>query len=182
MRKIYKKAISLGVLLCLLAGILLVVFAQETPIYFDLNLPTAVSAGLNSYQLELLSDEEIRYLHQPYIDVTYAINLELDVIITPGTLDCYFVTREDILYVISQLSLAEHEYKVRTLGEQIRRAAYTAKIAEKLFDAGHAETWFNLLNAFDNQIIDPMDVYYLFQQTDGVYSFVQKIKEMLELS
>ena len=104
MKKMYKNVVGFIVLLSLLMNTFVITFARDMPINFDWGLPTAISAGLDSYQLELLSDDEIRLLHQPYIDITHAISFELDVIITPGTLDCYFVTREDILYLISNLS------------------------------------------------------------------------------
>ena len=67
---------------------------------FDWNLPTAISAGFDFYQLELLSDDEIRHLHQPYIDIVEVINAELNVNITIGTLDCYDGTREDLIYAV----------------------------------------------------------------------------------
>ena len=189
MKKIYNKAIGLVALLGIIVSILVLASTREMSIAvltdtdsyqlvsveFDWNLPTAVSVGLKHYQLELLSDDEIRFLHQPYIDIVDAISLEFDVCITSGTLECYFLTREDILYVIFNVSLAEQEYHFRKLAEQMRDAIYTAMLAESLVDAGYAEVLLELMIAFDNNVINPTYAYYLFQQAADVNSLIDKI-------
>ena len=124
--------------------------------------------------------DEIRLLHQPYVDIADAISLEFGVNITIGTIDCYDVTREDILYAISNISLADHESRLRELGEQVSLMTYSSKVVEAVLEFGYDLRI--LLDALVYGVFDPADVYYRIQQ-DGVSFFFEEIyEEILPLS
>jgi len=140
---------------------------------FDWNLPVAVSVGIEPYQLAQLSNEELRLLHQPYVDIANAISTELGVDISIGTIDCYFMTRDDILYAITNISLAEHEAKLRGLGMGIRRAEYWTRVFMIVSDSGYDLQ--ALLSAFECEYSDPVEAYYVIQH-NGVAAFMENIE------
>jgi len=43
------------------------------------NLPVAISAGIEPYQLATLTNDELRLLHQPYVDIANSISSEFGV-------------------------------------------------------------------------------------------------------
>ena len=152
--------------------------ANDFPLDFDWNLPTAVSAGIELYQLASLTDEEIRLLHQPHIDIANSISLEFGVNIEIGTADCYFMSRDDILYAIANISLAETDLRLRELAEQLRRVTYVGKVFELIQQSGYNYILVALIDAFDREVLDPVEVYYRLQQ-DSVISFFEEIQYTL---
>ncbi|MCL2406120.1 MAG: hypothetical protein FWC92_11335 [Defluviitaleaceae bacterium] len=141
---------------------------------FDWDIPITVSAGIETDQLASLTDDEIRLLHQPYVDIANSISLELGVNIEIGTIDCYFITRDDILYVIANISLAEHEVRLRELGEQLRRMTYANKVFEVILKSDYAHILVALIDVFDHGVIDPIEAYYHIQH-NGIASFFEDI-------
>ena len=145
--------------------------------YFDSSLPTAVSTGIEPYQLVSLSNDELRVLHQPYIDITNAISTEFGVRITTGSIDCYFVTREEIIYVISNLSLDKHETAIRDIAQEIRNLQYSAKLYEVLRENGYGHLVSRLLE--NGYVEDTFEAYYRIQR-DGATLFIEEIGVNLE--
>ena len=146
---------------------------EESANSFDWDLPTAVSAGIESDHLASLTDDEIRVLHQPYIDIADAISLEFGVNITIGTIDCYEITRDDILYAISNISLAEHDSRLRELGESVRNSMYVSRVLEIAIAYGGYGVR-ELIDSFNYGTLDPVEAYYRIQQ-DGIISFIEEI-------
>jgi len=141
--------------------------------YFDWNLPVAISAGVDPEQLVSLTDDEIRALHQPYVDIANLISTELGVDISIGTIDCYFMSRDDILYTISNITLAEIDFRLRELGEGIRRAEYANRVFDIVQEFGYGLQ--ALIDAFDCEDFDPIEAYYRIQQ-GGINSFIESIE------
>jgi len=139
----------------------------------------AISAGIELDQLGYLTDDEIRLLHQPYVDIVNSISNEYGVNMEIGTFDCYFTTRDDILYTITNVSLAEIDLRHRELAEQLRGAQYSSKLIEAILDSEYGHVLGALLRALEYRIIDPVDAYHHIQQ-DGVTSFIEGIEHILQ--
>ncbi|MCL2571954.1 MAG: hypothetical protein FWE11_06085 [Defluviitaleaceae bacterium] len=177
------------VLLCLLVMSLIVIIScvgertteyitRDLPSTFDWNLPVATSAGIEPDQLAYLTDDEIRLLHQPYVDIANSISAEFGVNVEIGTIDCYFMTRDDIIYTITNVSLAEMDLGLRELGDQLRRMTYVSKVFETIQESDYDYMLAVLIDAFDHGALDPVEVYYRIQQ-DGITSFFKEIQDIL---
>ena len=142
----------------------------------DWDLPVAVSVGIEPYQLKYLTDDEIRALHQPHVDIANAIAAEFNVGISIGTFDCYFMPREYILYAIANTPLAETDASLRELAEQLRRMEYSSKIIELVYEAGYFTM--ALFDAFDNGYLHPVDTYYRIHEI-GITAFFEENQYIL---
>jgi hypothetical protein len=145
----------------------------------DWNLPVAASVGIEPDQLASLSDDELRLLHQPYIYIINSIILEYGVNIIIGTLDCDFVTRDDVIYTITNISLAEIELSFRELAIEVRNVEYSSRIIEAILDSGYSDTLALYDVALDYVAFDPVEAYYRIQQS-GVSFFYDKIEHFYE--
>ncbi|MCL2406121.1 MAG: hypothetical protein FWC92_11340 [Defluviitaleaceae bacterium] len=153
------------------------VFATGAPRGLDWNLPVAISERIEPCQLASLTDDELRLLHQPYVDIANSISLELGVNIEIGTIDCYFITRDDILYAITNITLAEHDFRLRELAVQVRNIEYSSRILGAALDSGYDYVLVALVGALNYGAIDPVDAYNRIQQ-NGTRAFYEEIEPL----
>jgi len=146
------------------------------PSDFDWNLPTAVSAGVEPERLAYFTNDELMLLHQPYVDIADAIAAEFGVGLSIGTINCYFMTRYMIIDAITNISLAEHDSRLRELGYELRLGVYANKIMKIMVESGYLIM--DLINAMEDGLINPIEAYYRIQQV-GVVSFYEEVYYIL---
>ncbi|MCL2571953.1 MAG: hypothetical protein FWE11_06080 [Defluviitaleaceae bacterium] len=174
-----KKHLLLFVALLVFIVSVPVVFAHEAPGNLDWNLSVAVSAGIEPDQLMYLTDDEVRLLHQPYVDIANSISAEFGVNIEIGTIDCYFMTRDDIIYTITNVSLAEIDLGLRELAEQVRNIEYSSRVLEAALDARCDYALAVFVSALNGGVIDPVYAYYSIQQ-NGISFLYGEIEPLFD--
>ena len=149
-------------------------------LHFEWTLPTSVSAGIDSAQLEMLTNDEIMFLHAPYVEIVNRVNLMFGTEIGISTLDsCELFTRYDYLRIISTISLAEFESEMMQFAEMLRVNYYIGTMIISLIESGYYQEAGNISDAIRYYNLDPAELYYQMH-ADGVEGFAEEISNFIQ--
>jgi len=146
------------------------VYAQDMWGEHECNLSNIVTTEVDSNCFDSLTYDELRILHQPYVDIVNAINEYFGIYLSLGTIDCYFMTREDIIYTITNISLFEHESRILELAEQLQRFTYRSRVLSAMLESDDYDILM-FYYAINYGLIDPVYTYYLIQQNQIAYFY-----------